>query len=182
MAPGLLLHCRSPKVIPAQPVRSVVHPPADGAAAPEPAGLARRLAALVYDLLLLTALLICFTLIVVAVRGFRAVEPGTWWFPISLAAVSVLFFGGCWTRGARTLGMQAWRLRIEREDGSAVGWRHALLRCAVAWIALLPAGLGYWWSLTDPRRRCWHDRLSGTRIVYLRPPGPVSASVRRRRP
>jgi uncharacterized RDD family membrane protein YckC len=131
-----------------------------------PARLPRRLAALVYDSLLLAALAMTYTLIVVALRGFRAVEPGTWWFPAGLIALSVAFFVWCWTRGGRTLGMQAWRLRIERADGGPVRWTDALLRCAAALLSLLPAGLGYWWALIDREHRAWHDRLSRTRIVH----------------
>ncbi len=136
-------------------------------ASTEPAGLLRRLAALVYDWLLLVAIAMVYALIVVAARGFRDVEPGVWWFRAGLVTLGVLFFAWCWTQGGRTLGMQAWRLRIEGPDGKPPGWGRALLRCAAALLALLPAGLGYWWILVDRQQRSWHDLVSGTRIVHL---------------
>jgi uncharacterized RDD family membrane protein YckC len=133
----------------------------------EPAGLLRRLAALAYDTLLLTALLMCFTLVVLLVRGGEAIPAGTWWFQLALLAVTATFFAGFWTHGGQTLGMRAWRLRVVAADGGAVSYERALLRFVAAWISLAVAGLGFWWSLVDPERCCWHDRLSGTRVVRL---------------
>jgi uncharacterized RDD family membrane protein YckC len=139
-----------------------------GQAEPQPAGLLRRLAALAYDLVLLAAVLLAYTLAIVAARGGTAVPPGTWWFELSLAVLCVAFFTWFWTHGGQTLGMQAWGLRLVGARGGPVGWRAALLRAAASLVSTLPAGLGFWWSLVDPERRCWHDRLSGTRVVRWR--------------
>lgn len=132
----------------------------------EPARLARRLAALVYDLMLLGAVLFMFTLGVFLARGGRAVPPGTYWFQLSLAAIVVLFFTWFWVHGGQTLGMKAWRLRLVASRGESVRWPAALGRFAAGLLAALPAGLGFWWAAFDRERRGWHDRLSGTRIVH----------------
>jgi uncharacterized RDD family membrane protein YckC len=132
----------------------------------KPAGLLRRLAAIVYDFLLLGGVLIVYTLIVLAVRGGRAVPPGTWWFGPSLLALCVAFFAWFWTHGGQTLGMLAFGLRLVGARGGRVGWRAALVRAAASLVSALPAMLGFWWALLDPERRCWHDRLSGTRVVW----------------
>jgi uncharacterized RDD family membrane protein YckC len=124
------------------------------------------LAACGYDLLLLIAVIFAFTLCVVALRGGRQVPPETWWFQLSLLAVSGLFFCWFWTHGGQTLGMRAWRIRLERSDGGAVGWSAALARYLAAWLSIAVAGLGFWWGLLNPRRRCWHDMLSSTRLVH----------------
>ena len=57
----------------------------------EPAALLRRLAALAYDALLLTALIFVFTLLVVLARGTREIGPGTLWFEGSLVVIALLF-------------------------------------------------------------------------------------------
>jgi uncharacterized RDD family membrane protein YckC len=132
----------------------------------EPARLARRLAALVYDLMLLAAVLFMFTLAVFIIRGGRAVAPGTLWFQLSLAAIVVLFFTGFWVNGGQTLGMRAWRLRVVGVHGDRVRWPAALTRFAAGALALLPAGLGFWYAAFDVERRAWHDRLSGTRVLH----------------
>jgi uncharacterized RDD family membrane protein YckC len=132
---------------------------------PEPASLARRLAALVYDGLVLAGILLVFTLIVVLSRGARAVDPQTWWFEASLLVLVALFYLGFWTHGGQTLGMRAWRIRVVSNDGGPVSAARATARFFAAWLAALPVGLGYWWSLWDAQGLCWHDRLSRTRVI-----------------
>jgi uncharacterized RDD family membrane protein YckC len=125
----------------------------------------RRLAALCYDLLLVAALLLSFTAFVVAARLFRAVSPGDWWFPFCLLTIVASFFSGFWVHGGQTLGMRAWRVRVVRDDGSALKWPRAAARFALGLVAAAPAGLGLWWSLLDERKRGWHDRWTRTRVV-----------------
>jgi uncharacterized RDD family membrane protein YckC len=125
----------------------------------------RRVAALCYDLLLLAALVLSFTLLVVVVRLGTPVPPGTWWFPLSLLAIIVLFFCGFWVHGGQTLGMRAWRIRVVRDDGGALTWPRAAARFALGLVAAAPAGLGLWWGLFETGKRGWHDRWTGTRVV-----------------
>jgi len=132
-----------------------------------PARLGRRLAAMVYDSLLVAALLFTFTFILIVLRGGTAFSPASWGFNASLVALNILFFGWFWTHGGQTLGMRAWKIRVERLDGSALRWRDALVRYASAWLLLFPPGLGFFWAWLDRDRRCWHDRLSATRVVLI---------------
>ena len=120
-----------------------------------------------YDSLLIAALMFTFTLILVVLGGGTAISPASWGFNISLLALNILFFGWFWTHGGQTLGMRAWKIRVERLDGTALSWRDALLRYASAWLLLLPPGLGFLWAGLDRDHRCWHDRLSATRVVLI---------------
>jgi uncharacterized RDD family membrane protein YckC len=131
----------------------------------EPASVWRRFAAFCYDALLLAALVVCFTLLVLAARLGAAVPPGSWWFGAALLAIAMVFFCGFWVHGGQTLGMRAWRIRVVRDDGRTLSWRRAGLRFAAALVAALPAGLGLWWSVFDAGKRGWHDRWTGTRVV-----------------
>lgn len=130
------------------------------AAAP---GLGRRLAACLYDALVLAAVLMVAAALWVAVTR-AAAAPGSWPFRVYILAVSAIFFTALWTRG-ETLGMRAWKLRIEGHDGRPPGWRPALLRFFFALLSWGALGLGYLWVLVDRDRLAWHDRLSGTRLV-----------------
>jgi uncharacterized RDD family membrane protein YckC len=134
----------------------------------EHASLVRRLAAFSYDLLLLAALMLSFTFVVVVVAALlgKVVPPDSVWFPSCLAALIALFFCAFWVHGGQTLGMRAWRIRVVRDDGGRLGWPSAALRFAAALIAVLPAGLGFWWSLFDGGR-AWHDRWTHTRVVRV---------------
>jgi uncharacterized RDD family membrane protein YckC len=69
-------------------------------------------------------------------------------------------------RSGRTLGMQSWRLQLETTAGGDIGFASANIRFFAAIVSWLPAGLGFLWSLWDKDRLTWHDRLSGTHIVY----------------
>jgi uncharacterized RDD family membrane protein YckC len=134
---------------------------------PQPAGLLRRLAAMLYDALLLTAVYIVAGFVALAATGGEAVPSGSVWYQTYLLLIAMLFLCGFWINGGQTLGLKTWRLRVEAADGGPVDTRRALLRFAAGILALAPAGLGLFWLLFDPERRALHDRLSGTRVVRL---------------
>ncbi len=135
---------------------------------PAAAGVFRRLAAIFYDSLLVAAVLMCVTLLAMLPGGPESLYPTPLWYPLVLLASWFGFFGWFWTRSGATLGMRAWHLRLERDDGGPIGWPLALRRFALAAVSLAPLGLGLLWLLIDPRRRALHDRWTGTRVVVVR--------------
>ncbi len=129
--------------------------------------LLRRIGAMMYDALLVVALLWLATIPFIAFRGGEAVEIGAnALYRIVLVLVIYGFFVGFWVRSGRTLGMQSWRLQLETSDGEKPGLAACTIRFFAALLSWVPAGLGFWWQLWDKERLTWHDRLSGTRIVY----------------
>ena len=78
-----------------------------------------------------------------------------------------MFYAWFWTHGGQTLGMQAWKLRLQRLDGGPVSLWQALLRFLAAFPSLLLFGLGMLWMLVDRERMTWHDRVSESVIVRL---------------
>ncbi|MCC5862997.1 MAG: RDD family protein [Gammaproteobacteria bacterium] len=142
-----------------------------------PAGLIRRLAALVYDALLVIAVLMVVGALVaagvmLALGGEQgALYPAPLWFRLlmlgALGGAWYLLFGWFWTHGGATLGMQAWHLQVQRSDGGPLDWRLATLRFAAAGLSLASLGVGYLWMLFDSQRRTWHDILSDTRTVRV---------------
>ena len=140
--------------------------------APEPAGLLRRLGAMLYDGLLLLAVLMVATGLFLPFTGGEAISPREnpvieFVYRAVLILLTVGFFGIFWTRRGQTLGMASWRVRVEREDGALLDWSDTLRRLAAALLSWLPLGLGFLWVLVDPQRRAWHDRLSRTRVVVV---------------
>lgn len=132
---------------------------------PSPAGLGRRLMAMFYDLLLLFSIWMLIGFVAVAINQGEAVEG-----PIMksvLFTATFLFFGFFWTRSGQTLGMQAWRLRVQTLGGHRLSWSRALLRFMIAIPSLLLFGLGYLWMRFNDERLTWHDRLSDTCVVLL---------------
>ena len=140
------------------------------------AGLIRRLMAMVYDGLLLLGVAFAYGVVVTIVRVsilgadeleyvnipfvFHLLSWGTLW------AILAGYYVLCWTKRGQTLGMKSWRLCLQTPEGYCVEARTAWLRCLLAQVSLLAAGLGYVWVLFD-NRGCWHDRWSRTRVVML---------------
>lgn len=119
-------------------------PPAGGTLA----SLPRRLAAAGYDSLLLSgvlfvasALAMGLTVAIIGSEAFRMHNPlpGNPFFRTWLLLVCFCFYGGFWVCGGQTLGMRAWKLRIQQRDGRGIRWQQALLRFLTAGLWLLPA-------------------------------------------
>jgi uncharacterized RDD family membrane protein YckC len=131
--------------------------------------------AILYDSLLVLALMFLVTLPFIAQRGGEPVEPGEGPYRIALLVVAYIFYVGFWSRYGRTLGMQSWRLLIETASGEKPDVARASLRFLAAVLSLIPLGLGFWWQLWDKDGLTWHDRLSGTQLRYY--PKPKADSV-----
>lgn len=139
--------------------------------AQQAAGLARRLAAGAYDLLVLAGVLVATSFAVVIARGGRAVPTGDPGYQAFLLAQVASYFILFWSRGGQTPGMRAWAIRVETAAGAAVPVRTAALRFAAALLSAAALGLGFAWVMADREGRAWHDRWSGTRVVRA----PISA-------
>lgn len=132
-----------------------------------PAGLLRRAAAGLYDGLLVIALFVIPTSIVLAIRGGEPIPPGNGLLQLLLLATAGAFFIWFWTHGGQTLGMRAWRLRVEQMSGEPVTLKAAAIRFVVGIVSIAGFGLGVLWILVDRDRRAWHDLAAGTRVVVL---------------
>lgn len=133
-----------------------------------PAGLLRRLASIVYDGLLLLGILMVATALVLPLTGGEAIKPGNPFFSSYLFFICFLFYGWFWTHSGQTLGMRAWKIRVQQPNGADITWSQALLRFLVAIISWLALGLGFLWVLIDPEKLTWHDRFSGTELVEVK--------------
>jgi uncharacterized RDD family membrane protein YckC len=149
--------------------------------------------------LLLLSTFILFMPVLHLLLGKEAMVPsevGWVWYSIYLATMLTVWFGFCgyfWTRSGQTIGMRAWRIRVETEQATRVTWLQALQRWLFATIPWLPCflllmaaerfgsialkymgqglsllGVVAWLVMyLDPQRRTWHDRLSKTRVTKL---------------
>ncbi len=137
------------------------------------AGFGRRLAAGIYDALLLVGVLMVYTAALQFTTGGNAIlgeTVGSAWagaYHLSLLAVIGTYFVGNWLHSGQTLGMRAWRLHAVDAQGRRLTAGPAALRFALALCAWLPVALGVLWLYVDPERLALQDRLSGTRVVYV---------------
>lgn len=136
-----------------------------------PAPLWRRLAAMLYDGLLILALWMFIEFLVVALNGGHAMT--TTQRPLVQTIVlfaTFSFFAGFWMHGGKTLGMQAWQIKLVTAHGERLRLTQCLLRFLVAIASLVLGGLGYWWMLWDKDKLTWHDRYSMTNIILTKLP------------
>jgi uncharacterized RDD family membrane protein YckC len=138
---------------------------AQAGAPPLIAPLGRRLLSLIYEALLLAALLWCAALLFGAIEIEAATRHPRPLFQAYLVLVTGAYFTWQWTHGGQTLPMKTWRLRLVGVSGAAVGTRLAWLRYAIALAGSLAGGIGFVWALVDRDRQFLHDRLAGTRVV-----------------
>ncbi len=167
-----------------------------------PASLLRRVGAMVSDLLVVVGLMLLGTLMFVPVLnhlGAKAMTPseaGWFWSVIYwswLLCIWMLFFVFFWSRSGQTVGMRAWRLRVEGESGRLLTWPQAVTRLwagTIPWLpGLLAMGIaeqlgsgmlkyvgqglfllgvsGFMSMCLDPLRRTWHDRITHSRVILL---------------
>jgi len=120
---------------------------------------------MVYDGLVVISLLMLATLLAMpaGLGGRIAMKDPV--YTAYLLAVWFLYLAWCWHKGGMTVGMRAWRVRIEDRDGHKPGWGASAIRFLVSLASMGIAGLGFFWSLFDQGKRTWHDILSGTRLV-----------------
>jgi uncharacterized RDD family membrane protein YckC len=128
------------------------------------ASLFRQMAAMLYDSMLILAVLFFASAIAVAFHHGEAIESSIL-FKLYLLLVAFTYYAWFWQKSGQTLGMRAWKIRIVDADGVNPGWATCYLRLCCALLSWSCLGLGYLWRLFKPWT--WHDRLSGTRIIRL---------------
>ena len=145
-----------------------------------PAGVIRRIMAMVYDTLLVFAVLFAATIPAIFIHRNQqeTITNGDvthklptladgWLFQLYLLTIICVFFCWFWRKNGQTLGMQAWRLQIEDLNGQRISWKQCFIRLAGAAISLLLLGAGYWWIWIDKNHYSWHDHWSKSRMVIL---------------
>lgn len=128
--------------------------------------LARRLAAIFYDSILLMALLILFAFPWVVVANKLNFES-IWGLRLITVSLIVSFYIFFWLTKQQTLGMTTWRLKLVDSNGNTPNIAQCITRLCAALFSIACLGLGYLWMLVDKDQMTWHDRLSKTELIYL---------------
>jgi len=136
----------------------------------KPAGFLRVLGCVIYDGLLLVAVLfvstLAFLIIPAEVRDtdpFIQVGKLLWYL-----GLAYLYFAWSWQRAGQTPGMKAWRTHLSDCHGRLPDWPAVTRRFFAAMLSWLLAGAGFLWIIVSGDRRSLHDRLSGT-CLEVRP-------------
>ena len=127
-----------------------------------PASLLKQLAAMIYDSLLILAILFVATAVLLIFNQGEAIESNPS-FNLFLVFILFTFYAWFWQKSGQTLGMRVWKIRIVSDFGGNPGWGTSFLRLGFAVLSMLCFGMGYLWRLFRPYT--WHDKLSQTSII-----------------
>ena len=128
-------------------------------------GIARRLASMLYEgLVVFSILLIGFLLPQIVFYGFGMVLGGRM-LMLHIFILLMGYFVWCWLNGGQTLPMKTWKFRITNSDGSRLRPTQAILRYMAAWPSILLGGIGLFWAVVDKDKQFLHDRIAGSRII-----------------
>jgi len=139
----------------------------DNAIALTPAPFLIRIAVMVYELLLVTAVVFVASFLIIPVVGDLHAPWQRHLFQVYILGVLFAYFSAFWLRSGQTLAMKTWRIRLVNPNGSPLTLKQAALRFVLALFGLLLAGIGIWWALFDRDKQFLHDRIVGTRLVSV---------------
>ncbi|MBU3825528.1 MAG: RDD family protein [Candidatus Oceanisphaera merdipullorum] len=138
----------------------------------------RRFAAWLYDLLVVVSLLmvagfIYFGLTALALelgwislgghQDMAAMLGASHWYQLCLLAVALFFYCWFWRTSGQTIGMRAWRLRVQNIDGSRLRWAQCVIRAACALL-----GLGNIWLLFNPSTKlALQDKIAHCEMIVM---------------
>ncbi len=164
-------------------------------------GLARRLAAFVYEGVLLFGVVMIAGLVYSGLTQQRHALQGRVGMMVFLFLVLGIYFTWFWSHGGQTVAMKAWHVRLLGADGQPVSRLRAAMRYLLSWLWFLPAtaaiysaglhgkgeisvallaGVLAYAALAwlRPDRQFWHDVVCGTRLVDCKPaPRPKAESA-----
>jgi uncharacterized RDD family membrane protein YckC len=146
------------------------------------AGVGRRLAALVYDLLILGGLLVVYgflAMMVASVFGGLDCRPDELDYSpcvsgpllqVGMILVVAGYYFWSWRGAGQTIGMRAWRLMVASPEGVQLSWTQCVMRALVAPVSIAVFGAGYFWGWTRTDRASWHDLASDSQVRLLPKP------------
>lgn len=157
--------------------------------------LRRRLACLLYESVLLFAVVFFAALVYSVLTGQRNAMNGriglSW---VAFVIAPGIYFAWYWSQTGQTLPMQTWHIQVLTAQGERLGRLRAALRFVACWAWVLPPLLLVWsfgwhrqtgvlmgvmslWILAyalssrlNATHQFWHDLACGTRLVDTRLP------------
>jgi uncharacterized RDD family membrane protein YckC len=158
----------------------------------ETPGLVRRMAAFMYEGLLLFGVLMVAGYLYSSLTQQRHALQGHGGLQAFLFVVLAIYFVWFWSHGGQTVAMRAWHVRLVTHDGQPVSQARAAWRYLASWVWFVPALISAWLAglhsaaqifvvlgvgvfayallaRLHPEHQFWHDAVCGTRLVKWRP-------------
>ena len=128
-------------------------------------GLWRRILCMIYEILLLIAVLFIAGFIFHLIYHdtdspyFRPV------FQLYLLSVAGIYLIWFWTHGGQTLAMQTWKIRVISSNGESISIWQSIARYFFAVTSISFFGCGIIWAFFDREGQFLYDRLAGTKVI-----------------
>ena len=131
-----------------------------------PVSIWRRIASIIYDALLVLAILIVMS---IPFFSFNVEENNLLKITMQVYFYFIIqyFFVWFWVNNEGTLGMKTWKIKIFCDDGEKISYKKAIIRFNIAIISILFFGLGFLISLFRKDKKCLHDIISKTNLSRL---------------
>lgn len=133
-------------------------------------GFGRRLLCLIYEALLLTAVVLTAGGVATGLAHAAGLSQPRMLTQFIVIASCAGYFAVQWCGRGQTLPMKTWRIRVQAVSGERISAIQALLRMMLATIGYAAFGISILWALFDRDRQFMHDRIAGTRLVVVTPP------------
>jgi len=130
----------------------------------KPAPIWRRIAALIYDSLIIFSYLLLMTALAMLVTQRTSFLPFRSLFLSYLIISLGLFLTWFWQRDGQTLGMLAWKIKLIDKNNQKLTWKKAWLRYFYLLFSVA-SGIGLLWCLVDKQKQSLHDKLANTKII-----------------
>ena len=126
----------------------------------------RRSASILYDTLLVLAILIIMS---IPFFSFNLEENFSLKIIVQIYyyLITQYFFVWFWVNNEGTLGMKTWKIKIVCEDGNKISYKEAIIRFNTAILSFIFFGLGFLISFLRKDKKCLHDFISKTVLVKL---------------
>ncbi len=115
----------------------------------------KHVAALIYDIFPILALFLTTSLFLIMLRQGQEVQPRTFWLQVILFLEVFLYFTYSWKQGGHTLGMRAWKIRVDNHQ--KLTWSQVSWRFFVGVISTLLLGAGLWSRKFNNKGWTWMD-------------------------
>jgi uncharacterized RDD family membrane protein YckC len=150
---------------------------------PPSAGFVSRLLAFTIDLVIVTATITVVTALSLFLgRSLQVGRLTSLILTLLTAGLNIsfvlIYYVGFLVLAAQTPGKRVMGLRVIMTNGKRISLRRSIRRFIGYWISL-PLFWGYLMVIFDDRRRGFHDKFAGTRVVYDRGEAPPPIVARR---
>ena len=131
-----------------------------------PVSIWRRIASIIYDALLVLAILIVMS---IPFFSFNVEENNLLKITMQVYFYFIIqyFFVWFWVNNEGTLGMKTWKIKISCDNDERISYKKAIIRFNIAIISILFFGLGFLISFFRKDKKCLHDIISKTNLSRL---------------